>query len=80
VKIRARGFPDEVQFRRAGALLIAKKYREAESSYAAMRTRERLGVLRARALQAGWTLYKQQLYQEALPPVLRTPRLQVKAA
>lgn len=61
-------FADEVQFRRAERFFIAKKYREAERSYAAIADRGSGSEYYELALyKLGWTLYKQQLHQEALP-------------
>ncbi len=61
-------FADEVQFRRAERFFIARKYREAERSYAAIADGGSGSEYYELALyKLGWTLYKQQLYQEALP-------------
>ncbi|HEY6722162.1 MAG TPA: tetratricopeptide repeat protein, partial [Burkholderiales bacterium] len=60
-------FADEVQFRRAERFFIGKKYREAERSYAAIADRGSGSEYYELALyKLGWTLYKQQLHQEAL--------------
>jgi tetratricopeptide (TPR) repeat protein len=60
-------FTDEVQFRRAERFFIARKYREAESAYAAIADGGSGSEYYELALyKLGWTLYKQQLYQEAL--------------
>jgi tetratricopeptide (TPR) repeat protein len=60
-------FTDEVQFRRAERFFIARKYREAESAYAAIVEGGSGSEYYEPALyKLGWTLYKQQLYPEAL--------------
>ena len=60
-------FADEVQFRRAERFFILKKYREAESAYAAIIGGGSGSEYYEPALyKLGWTLYKQQLYPEAL--------------
>jgi tetratricopeptide (TPR) repeat protein len=60
-------FTDEVQFRRAERFFIAKKYREAERAYAAIADGGGGSEYYELALyKLGWTLYKQQLYDEAL--------------
>src|SRR5215470_4248949 len=60
-------FTDEVQFRRAERFFIGRKYREAESAYAAIVAGGSGSEYYEPALyKLGWTLYKQQLYPEAL--------------
>ncbi len=60
-------FGDEVQFRRAEHFFIARKYRDAESAYTAIADSGAGSEYYELALyKLGWTLYKQQLYQEAL--------------
>jgi outer membrane protein assembly factor BamD (BamD/ComL family) len=60
-------FTDEVQFRRAERLFVLRKYREAETSYAAIADGGGGSEYYELALyKLGWTLYKQQLYQEGL--------------
>jgi tetratricopeptide (TPR) repeat protein len=60
-------FTDEVQFRRAERLFIARKYRDAESAYATIVDGGSGSEYYEPALyKLGWTLYKQQLYPEAL--------------
>jgi TolA-binding protein len=60
-------FSDELQFRRAERFFIARKYREAESAYAAIVDGGSGSEYYEPALyKLGWTLYKQQLYPEAL--------------
>jgi len=60
-------FMDEVQFRRAERFFIARKYREAESAYAAIADAGSGSEYYEPALyKLGWSLYKQQLYPEAL--------------
>src|SRR5256884_111224 len=60
-------FTDELQFRRAERFFVAKKYREAESSYAAIADGgSGSGYYELALYKLGWTLYKQQLYDEAL--------------
>jgi len=60
-------FTDEVQFRRAERFFILRKYREAESAYAAIADGGSGSEYYELALyKLGWTLYKQQLYEEAL--------------
>ena len=60
-------FADEVQFRRAEHFFVARKYREAESAYTAIADSGAGSEYYELALyKLGWTLYKQQLYQEAL--------------
>jgi tetratricopeptide (TPR) repeat protein len=60
-------FTDEVQFRRAERFFIARKYREAERSYASIADGGSGSEYYELALyKLGWTLYKQQLYDEAL--------------
>ena len=60
-------FTDEVQFRRAEHFFIARKYREAESAYTTIALSGPGSEYYEPALyKLGWTLYKQQLYPEAL--------------
>jgi tetratricopeptide (TPR) repeat protein len=60
-------FSDELQFRRAERFFIQKKYREAESAYTAIVDGGSGSEYYEPALyKLGWTLYKQQLYPEAL--------------
>src|SRR6516164_630015 len=60
-------FSDEVQFRRAERFFIQRKYREAESAYTAIVDGGSGSEDYKPALyKLGWTLYKQQLYPEAL--------------
>ena len=58
---------DEVQFRRAEHFFTRKKYRDAESAYAAVVD---IGVAseyyEIALYKLGWTLYKQEFYEEAL--------------
>src|SRR5437879_13699821 len=58
---------DKLQFRSAECFVVAKKYREAESSYAAIADGgSGSGYYELALYKLGWTLYKQQLYEEAL--------------
>src|SRR6516164_2521041 len=60
-------FSDEVQFRRAERFFIARKYREAEAAYTAIADGGSGSEYYEPALyKLGWSLYKQQLYPEAL--------------
>lgn len=60
-------YADEVQFRRAEHFFIVKKYREAETAYTAIVQSGPGSEYYEPALyKLGWTLYKQQLYPEAL--------------
>ncbi|HLY52826.1 MAG TPA: tetratricopeptide repeat protein [Steroidobacteraceae bacterium] len=60
-------YADEVQFRRAERFFIVRKYREAESAYTAIVTNGPGSEYYEPALyKLGWTLYKQQLFPEAL--------------
>jgi cellulose synthase operon protein C len=60
-------YADEVQFRRAERFFIVRKYREAESAYTAIVTSGPGSEYYEPALyKLGWTLYKQQLFPEAL--------------
>jgi TolA-binding protein len=58
---------DEVQFRRGEYFFVRRKYFDAEQSYAAV---TRMGVgseyYEHALYKLGWTLYKQELHQEAL--------------
>jgi tetratricopeptide (TPR) repeat protein len=58
---------DEVQFRRAEHFFVRKKYRDAESAYAAIVDMGQGSEYYELALyKLGWTLYKQEFYEEAL--------------
>ena len=58
---------DEVQFRRAEHFFARKKYRDAEIAYAAIAGMGAGSEYYELALyKLGWTLYKQELYDEAL--------------
>jgi tetratricopeptide (TPR) repeat protein len=58
---------DEVQFRRAEHFFTRKKYRDAESAYAAVVGMGEGSEYYELALyKLGWTLYKQEFYEEAL--------------
>jgi TolA-binding protein len=60
-------FADEVQFRRAEHFFVARKYRDAESAYSTIAQSGPGSEYYEPALyKLGWTLYKQQLYPEAL--------------
>ena len=60
-------FADEVQFRRAEHFFVARKYRDAESAYTTIAQSGPGSEYYEPALyKLGWTLYKQQLYPEAL--------------
>src|SRR5262249_53304702 len=60
-------FTDEVQFRRAERLFITRNYREAESAYATIVAGNSGSEdFEPPLYKLGWTLYKQQLYPEAL--------------
>ena len=58
---------DEIQFRRAEYFFVRRKYFDAEQSYAAV---TRMGVgseyYEHALYKLGWTLYKQELHEEAL--------------
>jgi outer membrane protein assembly factor BamD (BamD/ComL family) len=58
---------DEVQFRRAEYFFTRKKYLDAEEAYSAI---EKIGVVsdyyELALYKLGWTLYKQELHEEAL--------------
>jgi cellulose synthase operon protein C len=57
----------EVQFRRGELLFSARRYREAESAYAAV-TRAGAGEYYQQGLyKQGWSLFKQNLNEESLP-------------
>jgi len=61
------GYLDEVQFRRAEFFFTRRKFREAEGAYGAiiaLGTRSEYYELALYKL--GWTLYKQEFYEEAL--------------
>ena len=58
---------DEVQFRRAEYFFTRKKYRDAEGAYSAIVTLGNRSEYYELALyKLGWTLYKQEFYDEAL--------------
>jgi cellulose synthase operon protein C len=58
---------DEVQFRRAEFFFTRRKFREAESAYSAIITSGPKSDYYELALyKLGWTLYKQEFYDEAL--------------
>jgi len=60
-------YADEVQFRRAEHFFVVRKYRDAETAYTAIANRGPGSEYYEPALyKLGWTLYKQQLYPEAL--------------
>ena len=60
-------YADEVQFRRAEHFFVRRKYRDAESSYSAIVAMGPSSEYYELALyKLGWTLYKQELYDEAL--------------
>ena len=60
-------YADEVQFRRAEHFFLVRKYREAESSYTTIINSGPGSEYYEPALyKLGWSLYKQQLYPEAL--------------
>ncbi len=60
-------YTDEVHFRRGEYYFVRKKYFDAESAYAAI---TRIGTTSSyyelALYKLGWTLYKQQMYEEAL--------------
>ncbi|NQZ98508.1 MAG: tetratricopeptide repeat protein, partial [Myxococcales bacterium] len=58
---------DEVQFRRAEYFFTRRRYLEATDAYAAITTRGSVSDFFELALyKLGWTLYKQELHEEAL--------------
>lgn len=58
---------DEVQFRRAEYFFTRRKYRDAEGAYAAVVTLgDRSEYYELALYKLGWTLYKQEFYDEAL--------------
>ena len=58
---------DEVQFRRAEYFFTRRNYRDAETAYSAILDLGAGSSYRELALyKLGWTLYKQELYEEAL--------------
>ena len=60
-------YADEVQFRRAEHFFVRHKYRDAESAYTAVVAMGPATEYFEIALyKLGWTLYKQDLYEEAL--------------
>ncbi|HZF28914.1 MAG TPA: tetratricopeptide repeat protein [Gammaproteobacteria bacterium] len=60
-------YADEVQFRRAEFYFTRSKYRDAESAYQAITARGAQSEYYELALyKLGWTLYKQDFYEEAL--------------
>ncbi len=61
------GYRDEVFFRRAEYFFIHKKYLDAEEAYTAIINRGPDSAFHELALyKLGWTLYKQDFYEEAL--------------
>ena len=60
-------YADEVQFRRAEFFFTRSKYRDAESAYQSITARGAQSEYYELALyKLGWTLYKQDFYEEAL--------------
>ncbi len=58
---------DEVQFRRGEFFFTRRRFRDAESAYSAITTRGAASSYYELALyKLGWTMYKQDLYEEAL--------------
>ena len=58
---------DEVQFRRAEFFFTRRKFREAESAYSAIvASGPRSDYYELALYKLGWTLYKQEFYDEAL--------------
>ena len=58
---------DEVQFRRAEYFFTRRKFRDAESAYSAIISLGAASSYYELALyKLGWTLYKQEFYEEAL--------------
>lgn len=58
---------DEVQFRRAEYFFTRRKYRDAEGAYSAIITLgDRSEYYELALYKLGWTLYKQEFYDEAL--------------
>jgi tetratricopeptide (TPR) repeat protein len=58
---------DEVQFRRGEYFFTRRRYRDAESAYSGITSRGAASEFYELALyKLGWTLYKQELYEEAL--------------
>ena len=58
---------DEVQFRRGEFFFTRRKFRDAENAYSSITTRSAASPYYELALyKLGWTLYKQDLYEEAL--------------
>jgi tetratricopeptide (TPR) repeat protein len=61
------GYTDEVYFRRAEYFFVRKKYLDAEESYAAVVSiGEHSDFYELALYKLGWSLYKQELYEEAL--------------
>src|SRR5256885_12628571 len=61
------GHFDEVQFRRGEYFFTRRKYRDAESAYSAIISLGTASPYYEFALyKLGWTLYKQEFYEEAL--------------
>ncbi len=61
------GYIDEVQFRRAEYFFVRKKYLDAEEAYSAVTAMGLASEYYELALyKLGWTLYKQELHEEAL--------------
>ncbi len=60
-------FADEVQFRRGEYYFVRRQYRDAETAYkSVIRTGESSFYYELSLYKMGWTLYKQQFYDEAL--------------
>jgi outer membrane protein assembly factor BamD (BamD/ComL family) len=63
----ASGYLDEVQFRRAEFFFTRRKFREAEGAYSAIiNLGARSEYYELALYKLGWTLYKQEFYEEAL--------------
>ena len=68
---------DEVYFRRGEYFFVRRKYRDAETAYQAVATMgESSSFYELSLYKLGWSLYKQEFYEEALHQVLRVARLQ----
>jgi tetratricopeptide (TPR) repeat protein len=60
-------YVDEVQFRRGEYYFVRREYRDAESAYnAAIQMGDTSSFYELSLYKLGWTLYKQQFYDEAL--------------